>query len=174
MLNLISAKLPHSYSCVMIKFPDDLSNRLKSWCKKRVPDEDVFNEDSKGRENQIHCTVKYGLHTTSLDDITSVLDEFRAFDIELGKISRFTSPDDFDVLKIEVISNKLHQLHKRFNELPNSDEYDQYKPHTTLSYINKGSCYNLSGNDDFVGEKFKIRDIIFSTPDGNKTILQVD
>lgn len=66
MLKIASSKVKYSHSAVMIGFPIVLANRIKNWCKKNVPAKEVSTDgDAKGRENQIHCTVKFGLHTNS-------------------------------------------------------------------------------------------------------------
>ena len=174
MLKIASSKLKYSYSAVMIGFPGILANRIKSWCKKNVPPEDVSTEgDAKGRENQIHCTVKFGLHTNDVEEVKEILDGFGKFSVRLGSISRFTSSDDFDVLKIEIKSKKLRELHNLFSDLPNSDKHKEYKPHATISYIDKGSSYNLSGDNAFSGEQFEVNEVIFSPVVGNKTILEL-
>jgi len=158
----------------MIGFPGVLAKRIKGWCKENVPSKEVSTKgDAKGRENQIHCTVKYGLHTNNVKEIEGVLDGFGKFSVRLGSISRFTSSDDFDVLKIEIESEKLRELHKLFSNLPNEDKHKEYKPHATISYIDKGSSYSLSGDNTFSGEKFEVDEIIFSPVVGNKTNLKL-
>jgi 2'-5' RNA ligase len=117
--------------------------------------------------------VKFGLHTNSAKEIEEILDGFGKFSVRLGSISRFTSSDDFDVLKIEVESEKLRELHRLLSGLPNDDKFKEYKPHATISYINKGSNYNLSGNDAFSGEQFEVDAVIFSPVVGNKITLKL-
>lgn len=174
MLKIVSSKMKYSYSAVMIGLPSVLANKIKSWCKKNVPAKDVSIEgDAKGRENQIHCTVKFGLHTNNAEEIKEILDGFGKFSVRLGSISRFTSSDNFDVLKIEVESEKLRELHSLFNNLPNGDKHKEYKPHATISYIDKGSSYNLSGDDTFTGEEFEVDEVIFSPVVGNKAFLKL-
>lgn len=174
MLKITSSKVKYSYSAVMIGFPETLANRIKSWCNKNVPTKDVSTEgDAKGRENQIHCTVKFGLHTDDAEEIEEILDGFGKFSVRLGSMSRFTSSDDFDVLKIEIESKRLLELNSLISDLPNSDKHKEYKPHATISYIDKGSSYGLSGNDAFSGEQFEVDEVIFSPVVGNKTILEL-
>ncbi len=174
MLKITSARTTYSYSCVMVGFPSYISSRIKTWCKNNIPTKDVSTEgDAQGREDQIHCTVKFGLHTSDAKEISKVLDGFGKFSIRLGTISRFTSSGDFDVVKIEVESKKLRQLHSLFNDLPNSDKFDEYKPHATICYVDKGSSYSLSGDNTFIGEEFEVDNVIFSPVKGEKTTLKL-
>lgn len=174
MLKIASPKVKYSHSAVMVRFPDILANRIKAWCKKNIPSKDVSTDgDAKGRENQIHCTVKFGLHTNNIEKIEEILDGFGKFSVRLGSISRFTSSDDFDVLKIEIESEKLQELHRLLSDLPNDDKFKEYKPHATISYIEKGSSYSLSGDSTFSGEQFEVNEIIFSPAVGNKTTLKL-
>ena len=173
MLRVISSS-KYSYSAVLVNFPDIIANRIKNWCKNNVAQKDVSTKgDAKGRETQIHCTAKFGLHTDNAEEIKEALDEFGKFSVSLGLMSRFTKPDDLDVLKIEIESKRLGQMHKILSELPNSDKFTEYKPHATISYIDKGSNYEFSGNDTFCGEKFEVGSVIFSPVIGQKAIIKL-
>ncbi|KKM21842.1 hypothetical protein LCGC14_1631420, partial [marine sediment metagenome] len=147
-----------------------------NWGTKHITAEDVYTEEKKyGREDEIHVTIKYGLHTANAKDVKNVLKNFGSFAITLGNISRFAPPDkEYDVVKLEVESPELHKLHSLLGEkLENSDEWLEYRPHVTFAYIKKGTCSQLSGDDTFKGEKIKVEEITFSSKDGNKETIQL-
>lgn len=161
----------YDYSSVQIDLDKSISQEIVSWGKNNIDNDDVFNESdgSKGRENEIHITVKYGLHTKNLQEIKDAIDGFGKFSITLDKVSKFSKSDkEYDVIKIDIISEKLHKLHSLLNKLENSDEHKIYKPHLTISYVKKGKCNNLSGNTNFCGKTIQVKTLTFSSSDGSK------
>lgn len=172
MLTIISKKLVNfDRSSVQFNMPKILSESILSWGKKNIPDSDLYTKENEyGRENEIHVTVKYGLHTANVNKIEKVVNEFGSFFIKLGNISRFVPPDeDYDVVKIEVDSNELHELHRLLGDLPNSDDHPVYQAHCTIAYVKKGYCANLSGNIDLKGQTAKVSKLIFSSYTGKKS-----
>lgn len=165
----------YDYSCVMISLPDNISQEIKSWCKKEISNSDVFTEGKmKGRELDIHCTVKYGLLTNNVKDVEKVVYNFGAIKCKLGEISRFTPHEkEYDVVKIDLISENLIQLNKLISKLDNEDEFNIYKPHVTVSYIKSGSNRDMSGRKDFLGRSFSVSEVIFSPANGEKDIISL-
>lgn len=175
MLKIVSSKVTYEFSSTQINFSPGLSKRLKQWGYKNIPASDVYKDDdgSKGRETTTHVTIKYGLHTTNPKDVEKIVKGFGNFTITLGKVSRFTpSFKPYDVVKIEVSGKRLHKLHKLLgDELENSDEWTEYRPHATFAYIEKGTCRELSGDDEFVGEQIKVNEIIFNSKSGDSEVI---
>ena len=166
----------YEFSSTQIDLSADLVKRLKNWGTKHIATEDVYTEEKKyGREDEIHVTIKYGLHTANAEDVKNVLKNFGSFDITLGNISRFAPPSkEYDVVKLEIESQRLHDLHSLLGEkLKNSDEWPEYRPHVTFAYIKKGTCSQLSGDSTFKGEEVKIKEITFSSKNGNKETIQM-
>lgn len=67
----------------------------------------VEPDGSKGRETEMHITVKYGLHTKNPDDVADCVKSSKPIEVTLGKISKFDSDKYYDVLKIDIRSNQL-------------------------------------------------------------------
>lgn len=165
----------YDYSCVLIELPKELSDYVKEWGNKNIPEENIFKDPkdpSFGRENHIHVTAKYGIHDAQPDKVKEILKDFGEIGIKLGKISRFKTNDDFDVLKIGIISNKLHKLHKKLKEdTKNKEDYNVYKPHVTVAYVLPNSSNNLLNDDEFDGEEFTTDKVKFQSKNGsNHTI----
>jgi 2'-5' RNA ligase len=75
---------------------------------------------------------------------------------------------DYDVLKINVKSEKLKEL----NELTKSNlnytsQYNDYKPHLTLAYLKKGKGLDYI-NPTFTMTIDSINKIVYSKPNGEK------
>jgi len=175
MQNWLTKIAKHEYSCLMAKFPDFVAEEIKKWGKENISASDVYiDEKNKGRESQIHFTIKYGLTTNNLEVIKEFTKEFKQFDVVLGEVSRFTPPNEnYDVVKIEVDGKELRELNKVISVLPNEDKHTIYKPHVTVAYVNSGSCTELSGNNEFKGKKVRISELVWSPASGNKTIIKL-
>lgn len=177
MLKIIAkAAIKYEFSSTQIDFSPNIAKRIISWGKNNIPDSDIYDEEEKyGRENEIHCTIKYDLHTNDIRKIKNKVKEFGKFDIELGEISRFVPKEkDYDVVKIAVEGERLHELNKILSELENSDKFTCYKPHVTIAYINKGTNSNLSGLRPFDGEKISVTEITFSPKNGQKETVSLE
>lgn len=171
MLRVISKKaVSYEYSSVQFDMPQTLAEKILAWGKRHISNQDLYTEEKKyGRENDIHVTVKYGLHTADTRKIVKLVEGFGPFKIRLGRISRFVPRDkDYDVVKIEVKGDGLHELHRILGDLPNSDEHPEYRPHCTIAYVKKGYCSELSGNLDLTGSTAEVNCLTFSSHTGEK------
>jgi len=161
----------HSYSCVMIHFPKEIADRIKKWGKKHIKDEDIYEDpkdDSFGREDETHVTVKYGFYDEKPDKVQEVIGGSGKVPIKLGKVSKF-STDDYDVIKIDVNSRRLHTLHNKMKkEIRNKEDYNDYKPHVTIAYVLPGTADGLLGSDEFADVEFEADAATFSSKDGSK------
>lgn len=93
-----------------------------------------------GIETDPHLTILYGINKDVSDE--KVLEMFSNikksdFDIFVDGIDCFYGKD-YDVLKMNVKSNKLNELNKLATQLPHTSTYPDYKPHITIGYFLKG------------------------------------
>jgi 2'-5' RNA ligase len=159
-----------SFSSVQSNLPLSIAQEIYDWGRQNIPD-DILTGD--GRENNIHTTIKFGLHTA---DFTAVRDLFiheKPIKIVLGKISLFNL-DDHDVIKIDVISPELHRLnHLISNSMAATDTHPEYHPHVTLAYVKKGAGAAFDGLDPFEGRKIVLDSVLFSGKDNRKTVFKL-
>lgn len=165
----------YDFSSVQFNMPQALAKEVIAWGKKNIDDDDLYTAEKKyGREDEIHVTVKYGLHTSDVRKVRKIIDGFGDFEISLGNISRFCKKEkEYDVIKMDIESEKLSELHKMLGELDNSDEHPVYRPHCTIAYVKKGKCSNLSGNTDLSGKAVKVNTLVFSSHTGEKTKINL-
>ena len=160
---LLSEKknIEYQYSSLLCFLPQQLSHKILKWSRENIPDKSLYVKDnSMGRENDIHITVKYGFISNSPNRVINILKDYEPFDITLGSVTLFEK-EDFDVVKIDVFSPILNQINKAVSKLPNTDTYLIYKPHVTIAYVKHGA-YNHLNNLDFQGIKFKVNELEFS------------
>jgi 2'-5' RNA ligase len=170
----------YKFSCVMLMVPETLSAPLQEWSEKHIPDKALFVDDDggKGREDECHVTVLYGLtDAIPSENLMEVLESTRPFEVYLGKVSLFEN-DEFDVVKCEVISPALHALNKRIcASVDYENDHPVYKPHCTIAYVKKGAAKKLVGQKPFddadLDPKFTVTEIVFSSKNGDKQTLSL-
>jgi 2'-5' RNA ligase len=169
--------IKYDSSSVQFDFPKSIASKIKQWGQKHIKDSDLFTEkdNSKGREDETHTTILFGLFTTDIRKIENAVQNINPFSIQLGLISRFVPKGkEYDVVKIEIEGNGLYELNKVISELKNNDEHPIYKPHCTLAYVKKGHCVELSGNGDLKGLSCKVNEITFSSKTGEKSKIKLN
>lgn len=158
----------YSFSSTQIDFPQAVANKILQWSDEHIPEKVLVNDGkAHGREDEIHVTALYGLHSESPKDVEPILKKTDPFEISLGKVSKFEG-ETYDVIKLDVSSPELKDLNRALRKLPHSSSFKIYKPHCTLAYVKKGSCDKLLGNSDFVGTKVSAETITFSSKNGHK------
>lgn len=163
----------YDYSSTQFNFPKDISEEILEFSKQNIRDEDLYDADDKGRENEIHVTVLYGLLEKNPEKIYEGLKD--AIDkhilipvkVKLGKVSRFEN-DDYDVIKIDIECEDLHILNKYIrNHFEYENDFPEYSPHITLAYVKKGKCDIDS--DTFENRKVILNEFKISAPDSDKS-----
>ena len=163
----------YSFSSTQIDVPQPIANKILRWSDDHIPDKLLVNNNkAHGREDEIHVTALYGLHTESPNDVESILKKTNPFEISLGKVSKFEG-ESYDVIKIDVSGQSVKDLNRALRRLPHSSSFKVYKPHCTIAYVKQGSCDKLLGNSDFLGTKITIDKITFSSKNGQKSSLQL-
>lgn len=155
----------YEYSITKIDLPDDLSDSVMSWGEKNIPEKDLFIEDgmAKGRENDIHITVLYGITDQKPNKTSKVIKETKPFEVRLGLINAFKDNKKYDVIKIEIESGDLEKLHYELRDrIHNENTFPTYNPHVTIAYVKKNSCDRFIGDETFKGKTFKVKNIVFS------------
>jgi len=166
----------YKFSSTQVDLPKEFAKELMEWGKKNIANEDVYTDPkdpSYGRENEIHITLKYGLHSAESDEVKALLRGESAIELKLGTISKFRG-DGYDVLKIDIDSPDMHRLNKLISEnVEVTDTYPTYRPHLTIAYVKKGTCNNLLKSKKFDGKKFIIDKIIFSSKVHGKSAIKL-
>ena len=125
------------YGCVML-FTD-----IPNWDRHiaMIDPEDIYGVPGKGVEHHPHVTLLYGIHL-SVDplEVKKVMKTFFPIKVSIKKLTMFNTPD-CDVIKYDVPKTKeIMAWHDELiSTFPNTQEFDKYKPHITLAYVNKGT-----------------------------------
>jgi predicted double-glycine peptidase len=128
----------------------------------------------KGREEDPHITVLYGLHTRFPEEIRDCIQGFGPIRATFGRLSLFTQ-EEAEVLKIEVISSDLHRLHQCLALLEHTDSYSEYSPHLTIAYLvhGRGEHYLSLNQEGIEGVEVLFDRLTFSNPEGERTVISL-
>ena len=157
----------YEYGCLMlhVTFPN--------WDKfvGNINKDYLFEPENEryGIETDPHITILYGIHKDVDDDqVISMFSDIKKsdFDLESTGIDCFYNKD-YDVLKMNVKSDKLNELNRLATELPHTSTYPDYRPHITIAYLTKGMC-NRYVDLNFNMKINNIDKIVYSKPNGEK------
>lgn len=141
----------------------------------------IYTEpDGYGLERYHHITIFYGLVQDSFDIISEFIKTLGPISIYVGDITFFRNEDKpYDVMKFEIRSDGLEKIfHFIKNNLENDYNWDEFKPHMTVSYIKKDAFKeyeneNLVPKLDFQYQEFKVNEILYQDKLENKFIIYV-
>lgn len=163
-------QVAHDFSCLQCNLPEPLAGEIFDWGVKNIPDE-YLAADGRQALDDIHVTVKYGIHMTDPFMVRDYLMAQKPVTLRLGKVSLFEA-EDHDVVKLDATSPQLHHLNKLVNKnFEVTDTYPVYIPHVTIAYVKKGRGKLYGGREDFVGRKVVLDRTTFSGKDNRKTVL---
>lgn len=157
----------YDYGCVMVYLNIPDWERLVT----KVPEEELYMKEDPtyGYETSPHCTILYGLHSdVSDEDVASIFRDVSRNDIsiEIDGIG-FFSGKDYDVVKMNVKSDKLTELNSKLTKLPHTTDYPDYHPHITMSYVLKGNGQKYV-NPNFHLRFNRIDKIVYSKTNGEE------
>lgn len=163
----------YEYGCTMVEFNfANWSNLLES-----IDSDDIYKVEGKnyGLQSRPHLTLLYGTHdTVSGEEILNCFDGFTEddFKVQLVGVSIFENPE-FDVVKLGVVlTPKLKEINKRLSQLPNSNQFQEYKPHITLAYVKKGLGKKYV-NPDYRYEIKTLSKIVYTRPGNTELNIQL-
>lgn len=164
-------RIAYDFSSLQCNLPQDISQEIYQWGRDNISDDEVDSKEGRQPVDDIHVTLKYGLHNHDFTVARNLLQNMGPIDIELGSISIFEC-DDYDVVKIDVGSPDLHRINKLISSsLPVTDTHPEYIPHVTVSYVKKGVGQRLLGREDFKGRKIRFDSVMFSGHDNRRTSM---
>lgn len=158
----------YEYGCLLVNL------NIPNWGDylSKINPKELYQSDNEryGLETEPHCTILYGLHSDIEDEkVLSLFEGLKKddFDLMIDGIDCFYN-QDYDVLKLNVRSEKLNELNELSKTLPYTSQYQDYRPHITLAYLQKGNGSKYS--DPTFRTRFDktIDRIVYSKPSGEK------
>lgn len=154
--------LPDSYNgftgCLMVLFDLPFIDDLRSLVDPEDLHEHGFSDDT-------HVTALYGFSDAikSVDDLD--LDGYYSTPISVAfKGVSFFENEEYDVMKLDVISDKLVKLNKFLvDNYEHKNDYPVFHPHCTIAYLKPGMASKYRALWSSVSESFDLPYIAYST-----------
>jgi 2'-5' RNA ligase len=172
---LENSESTYDYGCVMLYFTFPQMEDFH----KMIKPEDIYVEEGDktfGLEDELHCTLLYGLHEeVTLEDIKSVLDQYKFEGCKIFNPSKFDN-EKYDVFKFDVMGGPLIEVNKKLTQFPHTNSYPDYHPHMTIGYLQPGTAkkyidlFNKEGINEF---NLNPTHCVYSFPDGSKEQIKI-
>ena len=167
----------YDFSSTHIDVPEKLADDIIKWGKNKIKDSEIFvsqTDPSFGREDEMHVTVLYGIHSEDKDEVEKYIIGQKPINVTLDEVDVFTN-DKFDVVVIKVVSEDLAKLNQKLKEnIEHTSKFKDYKPHVTIAYVKKGKGWKYHGLNHWKGKEFTANHIIFSSINGQKIKLDFE
>jgi 2'-5' RNA ligase len=167
----------YDYSSAHIEVPELIAQDVRDWGIAQVSDDDLFvtqRDPTFGREDEIHITVLYGIHSELSEQVEKTVKDFGPIRVRLGKIDVFTNPPKFDVVMIEAESEQLKSLNQKLEDnVRHTSKYPVYSPHVTIAYVKKGKGKKYRGINLWERKEFTCNYVVFSSKNGTKERIPV-
>lgn len=149
--------------------------------RKIIPDHVLAKESvswaEDGREDDVHVTVKYGLHEGDPEELKKILEGEGPVKMRIGALKHFAANEkrNSDVIVLEIESEDLHRLNEKISKgVECTDTYKGYKPHLTLAYVTPGLGKEYEGKrHPLYGRVIVAEWIQVSQRDGEKVSIQL-
>lgn len=160
----------HDYSSAHFEMPDWLQVKLRELADV-IPRKDL---DAKGTEDCFHITCKYGILQYKPQYLREAVRGFGPCRVTLGRTALFEQPEKGrEVLVIEVLGQPVHDLHSLICRLPHIDNFDIFRPHITVAYMRPGIGAKYAGQPIFEGTELILSDLIYISPAGRRSKLDL-
>lgn len=156
------------YAYAMLRLPSDIAAAVKTFAE-IIPDDQL---DGKGREDDPHVTVLYGLHDDDPAGVIKSASGFGPIGLSLGDFDVFRTLKQ-DVLVLKVDSPRLHELHGKLATLEHTSTWSQYRPHVTVAYLKPGAARAYLGHSPFAGKAIEVAELEFSAASGAKKTISL-
>lgn len=120
----------------------EIKNRLTKGLMAQLFEGDLQEEDTNiPAEEHPHFTVMYGLTEKGMDtDLKTLCKEYVPKEVKIDSITNFDSEDKNIIVAELEKTPELEEMHNVFLAQDHYEqEFDEYRPHVTLCYINKNA-----------------------------------
>lgn len=158
----------HSYSSTHVNLPPELADRLVQ-LGMQIPLSDIAE---KGREDEPHVTIRYGLTTEDPESVRSIFADAGPVKLKLGAVSYFPAAEtgkDYDVLKVDVESAGLRRLNRELASVPHEDKFPDYRPHATIAYVKPGLGAKYAKKFGRINQEATVHEAVFSDCNHSQT-----
>jgi len=139
--------------------------------------EDIYDdaEHNYGYADEPHITLLYGIHQdeVDLDEVFEIFKNIEPISVVIDTISIFENDENYDVVKYDVpVSEQLKEYREMFKQFPNTQTFEGYHPHITISYVKKGEGKKYVKR--ITPFKVNFNKAFYSSPDYDKKYFELE
>jgi 2'-5' RNA ligase len=156
----------YEFGCSMVYFDAPVIKEIQ----KGIDPEDLYEEEGDrtfGLEDEHHTTLLYGIHDDVDDNEVMKISTQEIPPLLLHNVSAFEN-EKYDVLKLDVECDKLHDINKELCKLPHTNGFPDYHPHATIGYLKPGTAKKYIEKYKDTKETVTPKEIVYSKPSGEK------
>lgn len=173
--------IDEKYWFLQIKLPE--VKPIISYYQNQIPSDCLYmgEDNNLGYELDYHITVLYGILPLPIDDenysvftkCQFMLKNLKPFEIKLSDITKFNNKPEYDVIKIDVESDRLCQIHNHcVANLKNEETYGDYKLHVTIAYIKPNSVDYLLNQS--INKSIIINELTLTSPEKVDYVIKLN
>lgn len=162
----------YDFGCSMVYFDCPEMTKIQE----QINPDDLYTEEGGqyGIEDEHHVTLLYGLHSEEIEEADVMrISAGQIPAIRLTNASAFES-EKYDVLKFDAECPKLHDINKELSKLPHTTNFPDYHPHATVAYLKKGKAADYIKQLEDISFEVNPSKIVYSKPDGSKTVKSIN
>jgi hypothetical protein len=158
--------------CLMAMLPQDKTDTIVNFGKRLIKEEDLYIENNEfGRETEGHVTIRYGfLKDLNELEIRQLITGQKPFMVELFGLDKFDTDPRYDVAMFKANSPVLKRLNEMSGIYLTESDYNEYKPHLTLAYVQKGKFPHVK---EGLRLQVPIKTICYSPIQGGKSYFEL-
>lgn len=173
---------PRKFSSTQVQITGEAADLLRAAQRKIDPKDlqpaAMGGNAATGVEDDLHVTVKYGVHSESPKGVRSALKGEEPITAKFGKVDVFEGIENgtADAVIVNIESPDLHRLNKAIaDNVEVTDTYPEYKPHATLAYVKPGTGKKYKGMDaGLEGQPLSFDTVVFSSKDYTTTAIPLE
>jgi GGDEF domain-containing protein/2'-5' RNA ligase len=144
--------------------------------RERIAESDLAG---KGKEEEPHVTVKYGIQGEDTEGIKKYMASLAPFEATLGKTSSFPPSESSDgaaVIQAPIESPELQKINAEIEKHGDFTEskFPDYVPHVTLAYVKPEKTARYVGMDVTAGKKFPVNEIAITNRNGEQEVVKLN
>lgn len=161
----------HSYATTQAVPPEEVCALVQS-ARDQIDRDDLDPDEGFGPDP--HVTILYGLGDDQEREATEILKKAGPLQAKVAALDTFET-DDYDVVIFRLESDAMQKLHDELDDLPNDNQWPEYKPHMTVAYVQPGlgQKYVDELESDLVGQNFVANQVEFSNTADDRVLVDL-
>lgn len=163
-----AGSFPVGYSFLGSSLPEDMSQMVKDWRKGNLMVEDV---SIPGYGDIPMFVLRHGLRDCLPPaQLEQMMGNRKPFKVVMGPMALHDQQEDHDIFYAKAGGPEMMELYEEISAAcPHDDSPMMGAPYVQVSTVRKGTCDQMIGNDDLMGNSFMVNGLEWYGSDGKTT-----